>query len=320
MREHLLQAVLALIDQIESAIVPPHSILHFPPDQLARLIAEKILYKGSDASEIPRPGRFPPGPDLTVVRTAKGIEGVAGEGDYFSPVQLTEEDVRQYEVSLPHLVDAIRRDSGVEGNGYHNDNGLIFVGQKPVAGVGIVDVYFSAPNSNEDSVMARCQRLIGIASERRVVLLTPGVLNLAGEDRRILDRIVTISLMTAAVEGHLKANWDQAFVSAATVGPGPSGPDLERLIQGKERVDIATAARYLQRSRDPAIRWRLLPLPRTERHARRKMCPHPAGLSGSLFACFPHEYRRSPAPAHWAWDPGRPLRQPLPGEVPPGRT
>jgi hypothetical protein len=123
--------VLALVDQIESVIVPHYSTLHFPTDQLARLISERILGRGLDASEIPRPERFGPGPDLTIVRTARGIEGVAGEGDYFQPIQLSEEDVRQYEVSLPHLVDLIRRDSGIEGKAYRNDDGLIFVGQKP---------------------------------------------------------------------------------------------------------------------------------------------------------------------------------------------
>ncbi len=250
MSEHLLQTVLALVDQIESPTIPYYSILHFSSEQLDRLVSDKILFKGPDASEIPRPERFGPGHDLTIVRTAKGIEGVAAEGDYFPPVQLSEDDVRQYEVSLAHLVDAIRRDSGIEGKSYRNDNGLIFVGQKPVAGVGSIDVYFSVPNSNEDSVMARCRRLVGIADDRRIALLTPSILDLSGEDRRSLDRIVTISLMTGAREGNLKVNWEETFLSVATTGPDASGPNLERLIQGKEWVNVVVAARYLERTSD----------------------------------------------------------------------
>ena len=246
--------VLALVDQMESAVIPHYSISHYPTVQRTTLISKKILCKCVDASEIPRPVRFGAGPDLTIVRTSKGIEGVAAEGDYFRPIQLFAEDVRQYEVSLTHLVDAIRRDSGIEGQGYRNENGLIFVGQKAIGRVGIVHVYLSAPNRNEDSVMARCRRLIGIANERLVALLTPGVLDLSGEDRRVLDRIVTIPLIPAAGEGHLKVDWDEAFGThdagtSATAGTTKAVErDLERLIAGKPSVCLGAAARYLERS------------------------------------------------------------------------
>jgi hypothetical protein len=109
------------------------------------------------------------------------------------------------------------------------------------------------PNSNEDSVMARCRRLTGIAVERRVALLTPGPLDFSTEDRRILSScgIVTASLMASSGHGHLSVDWDKGFVSAATpvelpVSGGAAAPNLERLIQGNNQVDVATAARYLK--------------------------------------------------------------------------
>ena len=258
MRETLLQAVLSLLDQIESPVILHSEAAQYPPEQIKQLTSDGILSEAPNATEIPRPARFGPGPDLIVRKTARGIEGVANEDDYFPPVPLSDDDVRQYEVSVRHFVGKIRRDSGIEGKGYRNDSGLTFVGQKPVAGVGIADVYLSLPNSSEDAVMARCRRLVGIVSERPVALLTPSVPNFSGEDRRIFDRIVTISLMAAAGKGHLKLNWDEAFgYPARDAGASASAgtiktvePDLERLVAGKEHVGIATAARYLERSPD----------------------------------------------------------------------
>ena len=114
---------------------------------------------------------------------------------------------------------------------------------------------FSLPNGSEDSVMARCRRLVPIVGERWVGLLTPRVLDMSREDLGILtsSRIVTISLMGAAGKGHLKVNWDEAFRRddpVSSTGIGVVGGDLERFIQGKEHVGIVTAATYLERSRE----------------------------------------------------------------------
>lgn len=255
MRETLLQAVLSLLDQIESPVILHGEAAQYPSEQITQLTSDGILSEAPNATEIPRPARFGPGPDLVVRKTARGIEGVANKEDYFPPVPLSDDDIRQYEVSVRHFVEKIRRDSGIEGNGYRNDRGLTFVGQKAVTGVGIADVYLSLPNSSEDAVMARCRRLVGIASERPVALLTPSVVDFSGEDRRIFDRIVTLSLMTAASEGHLKVNWDEAFGSATPAGgvpalASPAGPDLERMIQGKAHVDVRKASRYLSLTDD----------------------------------------------------------------------
>ena len=106
--------------------------------------------------------------------------------------------------------------------------------------------------------MARYRRLIPIVGERWIALLTPCILDLSREDLGILtsSRIVTISLMATAGNGHFKVNWDEAFgygapnagVSALAGTTKPVEPDLERLIEGKSDVGIATAARYLLRT------------------------------------------------------------------------
>ncbi|MBZ5604696.1 MAG: hypothetical protein LAO79_20550 [Acidobacteriia bacterium] len=248
-----------LVDSIELPVILHSEAASCSADELAGLRARGILRPPSKADRIPRPKRFGPGPDVDVHDGPAGQVGVVEDDDYhYEPIFLTDEDTWEYPISLPHLVDAIRRDNGIDGAHFRNDNGLISVGQRSVAGVGLVGVYLSLPNGSEDSVMARCRRLIPIVGERWIALLTPRILDLSREDLGILttSRIVTISLMAAAGKGHFAVNWDEAFGHAARdAGAFASAgtakgvePDLERLIEGKQSVGIATAARYLERS------------------------------------------------------------------------
>jgi hypothetical protein len=256
--ETLLQRILSLVDRIESPTISHAKALGYSAVALAELVSNRVLGQRFQAAKIPRPARFGSGDDLIVRETSCGLFGVVEENDFIEPLPLEEDDRWLYEISLPHIVNAIRKDNGIDGTEFRNDGGLISVGQRAVAGVGIVDVYLSLPNSSEDSVMARCRRLIPIVGERWLALLTPSILDLSREDLGILNssRIVTISLMAAAGKGHFTVNWDEAF-GLAIRGAGalaPAGrtmavqPDLEQLIEGKQSVRIATAARYLQRT------------------------------------------------------------------------
>ena len=209
MAESLLQAVLVLLDQIESPVILHSEALAHGDAALAEMRSQGVLRKAANATEIPRPARFDPGPGLIVRQTAQGLFGVADEGDYFDPVPLTDDDVRQYEIALPALVERLRRENAIDGSGFHNHHGLIPIGQKTVSGHGAVDVYLSLPNDNEDAVIARCRRLAGPGGRRCAALLTPCGLTLSTEARQILSAscLFAPSLVAVAAEGRLEINW-----------------------------------------------------------------------------------------------------------------
>jgi hypothetical protein len=258
--ETLLQRVLFLLDRIESPTISHAAAVGYSAETLANLASDGILGKKFKATLIPRPARFGSGDDLVVRETSCGLFGVvAEENDFTEPLLLEEHDRWLYAISLPHLVDGIRTQNGIDGSGFRNDHGLVSVGQRAIDGVGIIDVYLSLPNGSEDSVTARCRRLEVIASGCRVALLTPCPLDILIGDRGILSSsgIVPISLMAAAGKGHLKVNWDEAFghparnagASASAGTTKAMESDLERLIEGKRSVGIVMAAKYLGLSR-----------------------------------------------------------------------
>jgi hypothetical protein len=211
--ESLLGFVLARLDQLERPVFLHRELERFPEEALQALRAEGILRETSKATEIPRPAHLPAGGDLIVRKTSKGLFGVADEDDYFEPVPLTDDDVRQYEVSLPRLADRIRRDNGIDGTGSVSHNGLIPLGQKAIEGMGTADVFLSLPNEDEATFLSRCQRLERSPGSQKVVLLTPRGVPVSPEGRRVLDSagVIVASLMAAASNGTLALDWDQVL-------------------------------------------------------------------------------------------------------------
>ena len=287
MPESLLQTVLALLDQLESPVISHTSIAAHPPDAVAQLMSEGILRETSNADVIPRPELLRPGPDLNVRATPRGLFGVADEGDYFDPVPLTEEDdARQYEVSLPQLVEKVRRENGIDGNGFRNDSGLFPVGRKFLDGTGVLDVYLSLPNDSEDALLARCRRLMTAGSQTKVVLLTPRGLTLSTENRQMLESggIATLSLMSVAAHGNLAVDWNAAFGTGGSsqakskqrgdvrrfpTPPGSTWSDLEmRFIDGhvlsvkigdqKAVLNYAQMDMANRKNANPTVQWKLL--------------------------------------------------------------
>lgn len=115
MAESLLGFVLTRLDQIEAPVFLHRELEKFPADQLKAVVAEGLLRETSEAEEIPRPDHAPPGGNLIVRRTAKGLFGVADEDDYFDPIPLTDDDVRQYEVVISTYIACIRRENDLRG-------------------------------------------------------------------------------------------------------------------------------------------------------------------------------------------------------------
>lgn len=232
MSEKLLVLILTLLDQLESPVLRQIELTAFPPQEIKILLSEGILRETSRATEIPRPERFHPGNDLIVRQTSKGLFGVADGDNYFDPIPLTEDDVRQYEISLPKLVLLIRRENGINGTGFENYHGLIPLGQKMIAGIGPVDIYLSLPNHDETAILSRFQRLERERGGQKSILLTPRGLPLSPEGRRILSDIgITVaSLIGAAAGGTLALDFD-SIVGLPGIGPSEKYPEDKRIFQ-----------------------------------------------------------------------------------------
>jgi hypothetical protein len=230
--DSLLGFVLARLDRIPSPAFLHGELAGFPASDLAALVSEGVLRRAEDAEEIMRPPRFPGGGLVVVRQTSRGLYGVAGEDEpNFVPIPLTEEDVRRYAVSLPKLVDRIRRENGIEGDGFADHGGLIALGQKAVDGLGVADVYLSLPNADERHLLVRCQRLQRPAGAQRVVVVTPRGVSLSPEGRRVVAACGGILVpLGAAAQGSLALDW-RGIAPCPQVGPASEPPIDRRVFQ-----------------------------------------------------------------------------------------
>jgi hypothetical protein len=173
------------------------------------LVSAGILRETSKATEIPRPPHLPGGTDLIVRHTEKGIFGVAEEDNYFKPIPLNEDDIRQFEISIPKLAERIRRENSIAGGRCLFKDGLLSLGQKTIDKIGSVDVYMSFPNLDEGTFLVRCRRLERSAGSQRIFLLTPRGIPLSSEGRRLLDACGAIVIpLVPRPDNTLALNWN----------------------------------------------------------------------------------------------------------------
>jgi hypothetical protein len=207
--ETLLQRVLFLVDRIESPTISHATAIGYSAEALAKLVSNGILCNKFKAARIPRPARFGSGDDLIVRETSYGLFGVAEGDDFIDPLALEEDDRWLYEISLPHLVDAIRSENGINGAGFENDEGLIPLGTKVLERTRPAWVYLSLPNGEEQAVLARCARLRVPTARQRAFLLLPGSIAFSPEARRILAdcKVEVLSLMESAATSSLALDW-----------------------------------------------------------------------------------------------------------------
>jgi hypothetical protein len=147
--------------------------------------------------------------------------GITEDDDYhYEPISLTDEDTWEYSILLPHLVDGIRSDNGIEGSGFENDRGLIPLGTKTVGAHKPTWVYLSLPNGSEQAVLARCARLQVLDAQQETSLLLPQAIAFSSEARRILRdcNVHAFTLWEAAGTGSLAVDWAAASASIPAAG------------------------------------------------------------------------------------------------------
>jgi hypothetical protein len=178
---------------------------------------------------------------LFVRRIGGGLWGIPDADDEYSePVAFTEDDIRQYAVSVPSFADALRKANGISGTDCISDNGLLSLGQKTVRSAGSVDVYLSFPNFDETQFRSRCQRLKELPAAQGRVLLTPRGVSMSAETRRLLDStgVILVPLTPFSGKGDLALDWLAILKQAA---------------QGKRRSKGSTRS-WTQPDLDEAIR------------------------------------------------------------------
>jgi len=177
-----------------------------------------VLNKAPDADEVPYP-RFPSSGRMVMVRrTAQGLFAVAGEDDdHFAPFRLSEEDVRQFSVSVPNLIDVIRKHNGIDANASAGDDGMIPVGQKQVDGYGAVDVYLALAAGDGNALASRCLSLLTPSGVKKIAVLLPCVTLFPAPQRQLLEArgILLIPLAPLADRGSIVIDW-------ASLVAGPS--------------------------------------------------------------------------------------------------
>lgn len=261
MTEGLLNFILQRLDQVESPVFLHRELVCYPEEEFCTLREKAILRETSRATEIPRPKRFPSGGDLIVRQTSRGLFGVAGEDDYFDPIPLREDDVQQYEFSLPKFIAAIRLANGIQGIGFAHHHGLISLGQKVLGDSVTLNIFLSIPNQNEDEFISRCRRLERPIDVANSVVLTPRTLMISPENQQQMKRL---GIVTAAITPNLSSDsllldWQVIAKKASLLVAHQFDQDCQNLIGNESKgdsVDIITDQIIIERKKiDEKIHW-----------------------------------------------------------------
>ena len=244
MSESLLGFVLTRLDQVESPVFLHRELERFPPEQLKAQLSEGLLRETSRATEIPRPVHIPGGGDLIVCQTAKGLFGVADEDDYFDPIPLIDDDVRQYEVVVSKLIDCIRRENDLRGVPVENGRRLFLVGERFLMGRDQADVYLSVVNNDPSEFILICRKVCP-TNPRPVVMLVPRPIRLSIENTQLLTSwdVFVVPLTTYLYGESWKLPWDQILRKPAEL-PGKAVDGVYCRVITREGTRSVAKAQY----------------------------------------------------------------------------
>jgi len=208
--DSLLGFILTRLDQIESPVFLHRELKRFPAEDLKALLSEGLLRETSRATEIPRPAHLPAGGELIVRQTKKGLFGVADEDDYFDPIPLVEDDVRQYEVIISKVIERIRRENDLVGVPVANGRKLFLVGERLLQGHDRADVYLSLINDDPSEFLLICKK-VQPTNPRPVVMLVPRPIPFSVENVQLIRSwgIYIVPLIPDLGGKHWELPWSQ---------------------------------------------------------------------------------------------------------------
>jgi len=236
MTKSLLSLVLRRLAWLESPIVRQAEMAAFPRRQQAELARCGVLVKAPLPEEIPHPASPTSGRRAAVRKTAKGVFAVATEdsGEYFDPIPLSEDELLEFRVSVPKLVELICKQNGIESCGVPDEAGLVAIGQKHVDGYGTVDVYLALALGSPDQLASRCLAVFRPTGVKKVVILLPCPVTIPVPQRQLLDTrgIVLVSLLPLADHGRLAIDWEGQVTATPESRPDGVYPPDTIVVRG----------------------------------------------------------------------------------------
>ena len=254
MTSALLSLVLDRIAQVPDATIRHTETQRFEKAERNALVADGVLCEiafDEENDELPRPSRFPPGPNLLVRRTAHGIFGVAVEGEFHEPFPLEDDDVRLYRIDERRILNRLCPENGISGPLVDNAPGLYHLGSCELSAGARAEVHASLRNPNTASFIAVCARLRD-PSGGATFVLTPTAVPLQIEQRREIEAmgVRVVPLDRHLADGRwLLPPWNDAADSAAA---HPAGPAFRRVLRevgngtvSREEYDAVVAAPHV---------------------------------------------------------------------------
>lgn len=178
----LLALVLERLADLDRPAISLRDLEPFSTDA-DRALRARLLRETSRAHEVVGPR----GDLFHVQKTPRGLVGVSDDG-YADPIPLTDEDVRQYEVSMRRLVELVAGENGIPPRFSDAGDGLYAVGEKTLDGGLRVEAFLSV-GDDPASLTSKCRRVaLEPSGDRGYLVLTPAPVPLPSQDRAALLR------------------------------------------------------------------------------------------------------------------------------------
>jgi hypothetical protein len=218
----LLAQVLTRLSRQKSPLVSHREIVSFPAGELRDLLSDGILCESASATEIPRPPHAGHGGDLIVTHTSRGIFAVAEGDDFLEPIRLSEDDIRQYEISTEALIARLRRENSLSVAEPARSGPVRVVGTKRVPGFGSAEVHLLAEPVSLPELEAALRGLPRATSCDLGVVLTCEPIPVPPTLAAWLDteRLLLEPLGEAAAPASLALDWERVVGRLAFVAGG----------------------------------------------------------------------------------------------------
>lgn len=169
-------------------------------EAMQRALGQGILREIHRAEYVPDPkGRTLY--DLEVRHTtSQGIIAVHQPDDeWVDPVQLTEDDIRQFELVPAKLFRRICQENSIDDQVRDHGREVVFLGEREISGYGLRPIFFLYDNMDEARFVERCR---GIGARGWTIILTPKPVDLSASNKRYLaESNIFLVAMTQYLKG-----------------------------------------------------------------------------------------------------------------------